>query len=88
MSYKVGDVVLWSRGTGCGYYGVILDVEMRPALPGTPPWKWVKVKFTTPLPPELQDGWFRCDHVNCISGYHEMYRIQTAMSESEKMKAK
>ena len=88
MNYKVGEVELWSRSTCPGYYGVILDTEMRPALPGTPPWKWVKVKFTSPLPPELQDGWFRCDHVTNVSGYHEMYRIQTAMAESEKMKAK
>ena len=88
MSYKVGDVILWSRDSGRGYYGVVLDTEMRPGMPCSPPWKWVKVKFTSPLPPELQDGWFRCDHVNRVKGYDEIARIHTAMIESEKMQLK
>ncbi len=82
MSYEIGSIVLHSRKTSPGYYGVIVESELRPDG-SLPPWRWYKIKFTTPLPPEMTDGWYRCDHVTVIRGYDEIAKIHTAMIASE-----
>jgi hypothetical protein len=86
MSYEIGSIVLWNRKPGRGYYGVITDSELRPCG-ALPPWRWHKIKFTTPLPPEMEDGWYRCDHVAVVKGYDEIARVHAAMIASENVMA-
>jgi|SaaInlV_165m_DNA_1040744.scaffolds.fasta_scaffold25233_3 Xaa-Pro aminopeptidase len=81
MSYELGNIVLWNRKSSPGYYGIIVESELR-RTSALPPWRWHKVKFTTPLPPEIEDGWFRCDHVTVIKGYEEISKIHAAMIAS------
>jgi hypothetical protein len=82
MSYEIGSIVLWNRTATPGYYGVIVDSEMRASPGPRPPWRWHEVKFTTPLPPDMEDGWFRCDHVCVVKGYEEISKIHAAMIAS------
>jgi len=53
MSYEIGDIVLWSRNSTPGHYGVITDSELRASPGASPPWRWFKVRFTNPLPIEM-----------------------------------
>lgn len=88
MSYEMGDVVLWSRNSTPGHYGVITDSELRTSPGGTPPWRWFRVKFVKPLPIEMRGiEWFRCDHVHVVKGFDEISKIHAAMVESESIKA-
>ncbi len=86
MSYEIGDIVLWNRKSTPGYYGVIVSTELRPSTGSTPPWRWYKIKFTTPTPPELDDGWFRCDHISIVNGYEQLSKLHKAMIESADIK--
>jgi hypothetical protein len=85
MDYK-GKIVIWNRKTTPGYYGVIVDTEMRECGAPLPPWRWFKIKFTTPIPPEFTEEWHRCDHINIVDGYTEISKIHAAMTESERIK--
>ena len=89
MSYEMGDIVLWSRNSTPGYYGVITDSELRPSPGASPPWRWFKVKFANPLPIEMLGmEWFRCDHINIVTGFQEISKIHAAMIVSESIKAR
>jgi hypothetical protein len=83
MNYK-GKTILWSRGSSPGYYGVIVDTELR-ECGHLPPWRWFKIKFTQPTAPEFTEEWHRCDHVNIIDGYTEISKIHAAMTEQSAM---
>ena len=84
MVYK-GKIVCWNRGTTPAYYGVIVDTEMRECTSPLPPWRWCKIKFTNPTPPEFTEEWHRCDHVNIVDGYMEISKIHAAMTEQSAM---
>ena len=85
MDYK-GRLVCWNRKTTPPYYGVIVDTELRECGAPLPPWRWFRIKWTTPVAEEFTEEWFRCDHVNLIDGYAEISKIHKAMTESERVK--
>ncbi len=84
MDYK-GKIVCWNRKTTPAYYGVIVDTEMRDCGGSLAPWRWFKIKFTNPTPPEFTEEWHRCDHVNVVDGYMEISKIHAAMTEQSAM---
>lgn len=85
-NYKFnGNIVLWNRQSSLGYYGVIIGSELR-SHGALAPWRWYNIRFTTPLPAEMKDGWYRCDHVSMIDGYKEIAKIHAAMVESALVK--
>lgn len=83
--YK-GKIVCWNRKTTPPYYGVIVESELRDAGAPLPPWRWHKVKWTTPTPPEFTAEWHRCDHVNIVDGYDIISKLHQAMIVAEEVK--
>jgi len=66
---------------------VIVESELRESSPPLPPWRWHKIKWTTPTPPEFdEEAWHRCDHVNVIDGYATISKLHQAMIVAEEVK--
>ena len=82
-----GRIVCWNRKTTAPYYGVIVESELRNSSPPLPPWRWHRIKWTTPTPPEFdEEAWHRCDHVNVIDGYATISKLHQAMIVAEEVK--
>tara|TARA_B100000287_G_scaffold103968_1_gene96206 strand:+ start:5134 stop:5403 length:270 start_codon:yes stop_codon:yes gene_type:complete len=81
-----GKIVCWNRKTTPPYYGVIVESELRQCGAPLPPWRWYKIKWTSPTPPEFTQEWHRCDHVNIVDAYNIISKLHQAMIVAEEVK--